>query len=108
MGKFTGSFTKNAAREVMKGVSLGSAYLENTMMTHMVFEEGVEVPEHSHPHEQITYIQRGAMEFVVDGERFTVGAGDWVTVPSFTLHSARTLEPTVAIDAWSPTRSEYK
>jgi quercetin dioxygenase-like cupin family protein len=79
------------------------------MMTFFDFEPGSVVPEHSHPHEQITYVTRGAMEFRLGDEKRVLRAGDGVCCPPGAVHSALILdEPTSALDAWYPLREEYR
>lgn len=95
--------------EMLPGVARRAVYLEHTMLTFFEFEPGSIVPKHSHPHEQITYVLQGAMEFCLGDEMRVLRAGDGVCCPSGMPHSAVVLdEPTVALDAWYPPREEYK
>ncbi len=92
-----------------EGIKVKSVHLDNVMMTYMEFEPNTDLPEHSHPHEQITMIHQGKLEMTVDGQMKIMHKGDVVIVPPNKTHSARTLEePTIAVDAWSPTRQDYK
>ena len=95
--------------KMLPGVVRRAVYLEHVMMTFFDFAPGSVVPEHSHPHEQITYVVRGAMEFTLGGETRVLRAGDGVCIPPGVRHGAVVLdEPTVALDAWHPPREEYK
>jgi quercetin dioxygenase-like cupin family protein len=95
--------------EMLPGLMRQAVWLENLMVTFFEFEPNAEVPEHDHPHEQITYVTSGALELTLAGEVRILRAGDGVCVPSGVRHSARTLdEPTTAVDAWNPIREEYK
>ncbi len=103
------SLVSGAALESpLKGVAIRSVHLERTMMTRMEFEAGCEIPEHAHEHEQITLILDGEMEITVAGETRLLSQGEAVAVPSNVLHSARFPTATVAVDAWSPVRDDYK
>ena len=102
------SFSREVPKSPIKGAKVHSASLTNTMLTRMEFEAGCEIPEHSHPHEQISIIIEGRMEITVGGVTRTLEKGDVAAVPSNVLHSARVLEPTVAVDAWSPVRDDYR
>jgi len=54
-------------------------------------------------------VVEGAMEFMLGGQVQVLRAGDGACIPPGTAHSARILgEPTVAYDAWSPPRDDYK
>ena len=95
--------------EMLPGVVRRAVYLEHVMLTFFDFEPRCAVPEHSHPHEQITYVMQGAMEFHLGDETRVLRAGDGVCCPANAPHSAVVLdEPTVALDAWYPPREEYK
>jgi len=95
--------------EMLPGVLRRAVHLEHVMMTFFDFEPGSVAPEHSHPHEQITYVVQGGMEFRLGDERRVLQAGEGVCCPPGVAHSAVVLEePTVALDAWYPPREEYK
>jgi len=95
--------------EMLPGVVRRVVYLEHAMMTFFTFEPGSVIPMHDHPHEQITYVVQGAMEFTLEGETRVLRAGDGVCCPPDAPHGAVVLdEPTVALDAWYPPREEYK
>ena len=96
-------------KEPVKGISVRSVYLDNAMLIRMEFEPGSIMPEHNHPHEQITLILEGGMDMTVGGIRKIVLKGDVISVPANVAHSAQVLDEfTVAIDAWSPPREDYK
>jgi quercetin dioxygenase-like cupin family protein len=95
--------------EMLPGVGRRAVYLEHVMVTFFDFAPRSVVPEHSHPHEQITYVVQGAMEFHLGDETRVLRAGDGVCCPPDVPHSAVVLDaPTVALDAWYPPREEYK
>ncbi len=103
------SLNELPATEMLPGVVRRAVYLDHAMMTFFDFAPGSVIPEHSHPHEQITYIVQGAMEFTLDGETRVLRAGEGVCCPPNVPHGAVVLdEPTVALDAWYPQREEYR
>jgi quercetin dioxygenase-like cupin family protein len=78
------------------------------MMTFFEFKPNTVIPSHKHPHEQITYVIEGEMEFTVEGETKILRAGGGVAIYSNQEHSARVLDkPTRAVDAWYPIREDY-
>jgi quercetin dioxygenase-like cupin family protein len=96
------------ATQMLEGVLRREVHLDHVMLTFFDFEPGSVVPEHSHPHEQITYVVRGGMRFTLGDETCTLHAGDGVTIPPSVPHGAVVLdEPTLAIDAWYPLREDY-
>jgi quercetin dioxygenase-like cupin family protein len=94
-------------KQVLEGIQVGSVRLENLMLTHFTFKAGAAVPPHSHPHEQITLMIGGEMEFTFNGETRKIRAGDGCTVPPNVTHSVRAVTDAVAVDCWHPIREDY-
>jgi quercetin dioxygenase-like cupin family protein len=96
------------AKLVLSGITLRAVAGDKTMMTFFEFEPHAIVPLHKHPHEQITYVIEGEMEFTVDGETRILGKSDGVIIRSDQEHGARILDkPAKAVDAWYPMREDY-
>jgi quercetin dioxygenase-like cupin family protein len=103
------SVSELRSTEMLPGVLRRAVYLDNVMLTFFEFEPGSVVPEHSHPHEQISYVFEGALEFKLGDEVRVLRAGEGACCPSGVPHSATVLdEPTKVIDAWHPVREDYK
>ncbi|MBI2864465.1 MAG: cupin domain-containing protein [Chloroflexi bacterium] len=83
-------------------------YGDRMLLAEIVFAAGGEVPWHSHPHEQIGYLASGRLEFELGDEKKELKAGDSWLVPCDVRHRARALEPSIAIDIFSPVRDDYK
>jgi quercetin dioxygenase-like cupin family protein len=97
------------AVEMSPSATRRSVYLDHAMITFFDFAPGHVLPEHDHPHEQITYVIRGAMKFKLGDEERIIRAGEGVCSPPGVRHGAVVLdEPTSALDAWYPAREEYK
>lgn len=96
-------------KQVLEGITLRAVSGEKTMMTFFEFEPNAVIPSHKHPHEQITYIIEGEIEFTVEGETKILRAGGGVVIYSNQVHGAKILDkPTKAVDAWYPIRDDYK
>ena len=54
-------------------------------------DEGAEVPEHSHPHEQVVNVLEGELSLTIAGEEHVLHAGDVVAIPGGVRHAARAL-----------------
>ena len=80
---------------------------ESVMLGRLTFPQGVIVPVHRHPNEQITHVLSGSMRFNVEGKEVIVHAGETLLIPSNAEHSAEALEETDEIDAFSPIRSDW-
>ena len=81
---------------------------ERMMLIEVTLAQGAVVPSHTHPHEQIGYLASGRLLFEVGDERRELSAGDSWLVPSNVPHEVTALEPSVAIDVFSPPREEYR
>ncbi len=64
---------------------------------------------HSHPHEQIAFIEAGMMRFHVGKEVIDVGAGGLIVIPGGIEHWGEVLgdEVVINIDVFTPKRPEY-
>lgn len=63
---------------------------------------------HSHPHEQITLVERGRAVFFIDGQARTASAGDVLHFPPHIHHGATMLdEEVVLIDIFTPLREDF-
>jgi quercetin dioxygenase-like cupin family protein len=106
MNFFKGSDLK--AKQILEGITLKAVSGSKTMMTFFEFEPNAVIPPHKHPHEQITYVIEGEMEFIVEGKTKVLKKGDGVVIYSNQEHSAKILnKPTKAVDAWYPIREDY-
>jgi quercetin dioxygenase-like cupin family protein len=65
------------------------------------------VPLHTHEHEQAGYVVRGRQLFEIGGETRELRAGDGYLIGSNVPHATTALEESVAIDIFSPVRTEY-
>jgi quercetin dioxygenase-like cupin family protein len=81
---------------------------ERLMLIEVALEKGAVVPSHSHPHEQIGYLVSGRVLFELGDERRELAAGDSWLVPPSVPHQVTALEPSLAIDVFSPPREEYR
>ena len=74
------------------------------------FEKGpmpAAYPYHSHPHEQITYVIKGELLFIIEGKEYKLKAGDTITIESNQKHTIQTLSESVElIDTFSPIRED--
>ena len=95
--------------QMLPGIERQAVWLDGVMLTFFTFAPNAVVPEHEHPHEQITVVTKGAMEFTLGEETRLLRAGDGACIPPDTPHRAVVLdEPTEAYDAWNPPREDYK
>ena len=85
---------------------------ENVMLVIFDFVSGPIAPPHHHPHEQITYIAEGKVNFIVgEGDTRTVDlveAGDMIVVPPGEPHTVEVLsEEARLVDCFYPIREDF-
>ena len=81
---------------------------DRALVAEITLHKGSVVPEHSHPHEQVGYVARGRLEFIVGDTRDVLVAGDGYIIPGNVSHSVIAHEDSIAIDIFAPVREEYK
>ncbi len=81
---------------------------QTLMLCEFTFDAHVEIPVHSHPHEQVGYVAKGRVEMTIAGEKFILKGGDSYYAPGNVPHGALTLEPTVIVDTFCPPREDYR
>ena len=79
---------------------------EHMMQILVTLEQGCHLPEHSHHHEQLTYLLQGRLRMYIGGQVVDLAPGDAVCIPSGVVHAADVLEQGVAIDTFSPPRED--
>jgi len=96
---------------IAKGRTRYLAHLSNLMMVVIDFHDGPTFhpdPPHSHPHEQISYVVSGEINFVLGNDITRLGQGDIFIVPSNIPHSIQLLTEHVRlIDTFSPIRKDF-
>jgi quercetin dioxygenase-like cupin family protein len=84
------------------------SYGDKAMIVHFTIEQGAAVPVHSHPHDQLSFVVEGELEFTLAGEKFTLRAGDSLLSPGNVEHGAKAIRRTVITDTFAPPREDYK
>ena len=80
----------------------------NIMICRFRFAPLLVTPEHDHPHEQMTIVERGRVRFFVEGKERIASAGDVLHFPSYCWHGATMMdEEVVLIDVFSPVREDF-
>jgi len=96
------------AKETGEGITRKVlAYGEKLMLCELTLRKGAVIAEHTHPHEQCTYIISGKLRFAVGDEAMEVGSGDTVLAPGNISHGVIVLEDAVTVDIFSPIREDF-
>ena len=68
-----------------------------------------EVPPHSHPYDQLALILAGTLELNLEGDKYTVRAGELLYIPARVPHVGRVVgdEVVLNVDIFAPIRDDY-
>jgi quercetin dioxygenase-like cupin family protein len=83
------------------------AYNDDLMMVKVRFEAGSIGYLHQHVHTQITYIESGIFEVIVQNGKKILGKGDVFFIPSNIKHGVKCIENGILIDVFNPLRSDF-
>lgn len=77
-------------------------------MAYWRIEKGSELPEHSHPHEQVVNMLEGRFTLVLSGTPHHLKKGDVLVIPSNAPHSGVADEDARILDVFCPVRDDYR
>ena len=90
----------NAKMELVSGKNI--TFCRYTMNKKLI------LPQHSHEHEQITFIVEGEMLLTIENETYRMKAGDVRVIPSNAKHSGEiTVIPFQTTESFYPVRSDF-
>lgn len=95
-------------KELVSGFKVRFIHSENMTFSFWNIEKGAQLPEHSHPHEQVTNVLEGKFVLTVNGESKKLGPGSVVIIPSDAVHSGKALAKSRVIDVFYPIRKDYR
>ena len=97
-----------ASREPMAGF-VGRFIHSSTMtIVHWEVKAGARLPEHAHPHEQVSNLLKGEFEMTMADQTWRMTAGSVAIVPANAVHSGQALTDCRFIDVFHPTREDYR
>ena len=81
---------------------------QNMTVLYTTWMGHAKAPEHTHLHEQMGLCLQGEIIFVINGEEFTVRAGEFYNIPGNVPHAERNdrSEPAILVDFFSPPRED--
>ena len=95
---------------VRPGVSRAGFRGDDVMLVMNWLQPGMDTRPHSHPCEQIVYVVKGRMRFVIADEEIEVGAGGLVRIPPDVMHYGEPIgdEEVLNLDVFAPLREDYR
>jgi len=82
-------------------------YDTNLMVVRVYFKKDAIGAEHAHPHQQVSYVEKGKFEVNIGGKKEILHAGDAFVAPVNVRHGAVCLEDGILIDTFSPMREDF-
>jgi quercetin dioxygenase-like cupin family protein len=101
-------WTTIPVERIGEGIERQMIWGERLMVCRLHFAPHVITAVHSHPHEQITLVERGRVLFTIEDQTREVAAGAVLHFPPGVAHGATMLdEEVVLIDIFSPIREDF-
>jgi quercetin dioxygenase-like cupin family protein len=97
-----------SVREIFPGLRARLIHSDRVTHSWVEVDEGATFPEHAHPHEQIVSVLAGELELVVEGVVNRLKPGMVYVIPPNVPHSGRGVTACRVLDAFAPTRDDYK
>ncbi len=94
--------------EMIPGFTARFIHSDKMTISYWDIKSGSKLPEHSHPHEQISQVMEGEFKLTIDGESMTMTPGKTAVIPSNTIHSGIALTDCKVMDIFTPPRQDYK
>lgn len=107
MEKFV-SINSLAAAEKIPGFNGRFVHTEQMTISYWEIKKASVLPEHAHPHEQISQVMEGQFELTIDGITETMAPGKVAIIPSNVIHSGRALTDCKVMDIFCPVREDYR
>ena len=82
-------------------------YNDSIMLVKVEFDEGAVGAVHAHPHSQVTYVESGEFDVIIDGVETRLGPGDGFYIEPNLDHGAVCRKAGVLIDVFSPVREDF-
>ena len=96
------------AKEIAKGYFAKLIHSEKMTFSFIEVKAGESLPEHSHPHEQVSIVQQGTFQLTLAGKPIIFEEGQLVIIPSNTKHSGLAITDCKLLDVFNPVREDYK
>ena len=100
--------TKIPSKELVTGIRARFVHTDTFTLGYVTIDEGAELPEHSHIHEQTSQVLEGELEMTIGGKTSILKPGMLAVIPSNVKHSAKALTACKVNDTFCPVREDYK
>lgn len=94
--------------EMIPGYFVRFVHTDNMTLSFLQVRAGASLPEHDHPHEQVSMVQEGEFELTVAGKPILLKPGEVLVIPSGVRHSGRAITDCRLLDVFNPVREDYR
>lgn len=94
--------------EISKGFTARMIHTDNMTLAYVDVDEGADLAEHAHVHEQVLNMLEGRFELTVNGTPHILEPGDVYAIPSNVPHSGRGLTKCRILDVFNPVREDFR
>jgi len=95
-------------KEMLPGFKARFVHSERMTISYWEVLKGAKLPEHHHPHEQISQVTKGIFQLTIDGDFHVLERGKVAIIPSNAVHSGIALTDCKIMDIFCPVREDYK
>ena len=95
-------------KEILQGGRARFVHTEHMTLADWEFTAGTLLPDHSHPHEQITNVLDGVFELTIEGKPHRLEAGMVAVIPPNARHSGKSITECHLIDVFYPVREDFR
>ena len=97
-----------AENEIVPGYWARFIHSDHMTLAFWRVEAGSALPEHAHPHEQVTTLLEGEFEMTIGGKTSVLKPGMAVIIPGNEKHQGKARTDCRLMDAFYPVREEYR
>ncbi len=101
-------FSKSTPKEIIPGFTAQFIHTSSQTLSLVEVKKGTVLPEHSHPHEQISQVLDGSFELTINGVTKVCKQGDISIMKSNVKHSGMAITNCKILDIFTPVREDYK
>lgn len=95
------------SHEIIPGFKARFIHTEKMTISFWKIKKGSELPEHNHPHEQVSQVLAGIFQLTVNGNTMEMKSGQAAVIPSNAIHSGIAISDCEVMDIFAPAREDY-
>jgi quercetin dioxygenase-like cupin family protein len=94
--------------QIADGIQRQMIVGDRLMVCRLTFRPHTDTAVHAHPHEQLTFVEKGRVRFAIGSETHVATAGEVLHFAPGVMHGATILdEESVLIDVFTPIREDF-